>query len=166
MDYLISFLTVTFAFATVLSRKRVTASFFFLMTCLSVSAIFFELQLVPFSLILIFSSAFWLNVYFLFSTLLSKEMKAKSLFPDKIRLSIACAGVSLISLFFVLYYLAIKDTTPTAYRFIDFAKFWKEDFILNYPILLTFFLLLILGLIAVLYMTWNGHIKEQDHDNF
>lgn len=166
MDYLISLLTIVFAFATVLSRKTVTASFFFLMTCLSVSAIFFELQLIPFSLILIFSSAFWLNIYFLFSTLLSKEMKAKSLLPDKVRLSIACAGVFLISLLFVLYYLAIKDTTPTAYGVIDFAKYWREDFILNYPLLLTFFLLLILGLITVLYMTWKGHIKEQGHDNF
>lgn len=166
MDYLISIFTVAFAFATVLSRKTVTASFFFLMTCIGVSSIFFELQLIPFSLILIFSSAFWLNVYFLFSTLLSKEMKAKSLLPDKVRLSITLVGLFFLSLLFVLYYLAIKDTSPSPYGLIDFAKFWKEDFILNFPLLLTCFLLLVMGLITVLFLTWKGHLKEQGHDNF
>lgn len=166
MDYLISLITVIFAFATVLSRKTVTASFFFLMTCVGVSAVFFELNLIPFSLMLIFSSAFWLNIYFLFSTLLSKEMKAQSLLPDKTRLIIASAGVFCFLILFALYYFAIKDTTPTAYPIIDFAMYWKEDFILNFPLLLTFFLLLITGLITVLYMTWKGHIKEQSHDNF
>ncbi len=155
MTYLAPLLTALFALGTVLSRKTVTASFFFLLSCCGVAACLFNLGLAPFTLILLFSSSFWLVVYFLFSTLLSKEMKATPLLDKKHRLM--ASGLALLS-FLVLAAIYVGSTYQTEnlpLKSEDLIEFWRVDFVQNFPFLLTYSLFLISSLIATLFITWN-----------
>lgn len=155
MNYFVSILTIVFAIGTLFSRKKITASFFFLLACCGVSACFFQLGLAPFALLLIFSSSFSLIVYFLFCTLLSEETKAPPLLNKRNRLLVS---ITILGSFILLCGIFIATTYKTSslpLKNENLIEFWRLDFVQNTPFLLTYSLILIASLIATLFISWN-----------
>lgn len=169
MDIIVVLITIFFAFATIFSRKTVTASFYFLLCACGVSACFFQLTLIPLALLLVFSASFWLIVYFLFSPLLSEEVNAKPVLSKKHRLIFGISTLLVYLLISGLYLFEMINKTPVPLANEDLLEYWKLDFIINVPTLLTYLLILITSLVMVLFMTWKPNTsenKEQTHDSF